>query len=105
MIGRCHEMDTSCPCFASRACGTEVACDTSAKSRGFVMAQAITSWFISEGKFRVHAIKAVGRRSARIIEIEDVDTGERFHGSARKLQSMFQSLGSSGSREPVTLLR
>ena len=59
------------------------------------MAQAITSWLISDGRFRVHAINAVGRRSARIIEIEDVDTGERFHGSARKLQSMFQSLGSS----------
>jgi hypothetical protein len=42
------------------------------------MAQAITSWFISDGRFRVHAINAVGRRSARIIEFEDVDTGERF---------------------------
>jgi hypothetical protein len=34
-----------------------------------------------------------------------VDTGERFHGSARKLQSMFQSLGSSSIAEPVTLPR
>ena len=67
------------------------------------MAQAITSWLISDGRFRVHAINAVGRRSARIIEIEDVDTGKRFHGSARKLQSMFQSLGSSSIAEPVTL--
>jgi hypothetical protein len=69
------------------------------------MAQAITSWLISDGKFRVHAINAAGRRSARIIEIEDLDTGERFHGSARKLQSMFQSLGSSSIAEPVTLPR
>jgi hypothetical protein len=69
------------------------------------MAQAITTWLISDGRFRVHAINAVGRRSARIIEIEDVDTGERFHGSARKLQSMFQSLGSSSIAEPLTLPR
>ena len=75
------------------------------EDRGSVMAQAITSWLISDGRFRVHAINAVGRRSARIIEIEDVDTGERFHGSARKLQSMFQSLGSSSIAEPVTLPR
>ena len=67
------------------------------------MAQAITSWFISDGRFRVHAINALGRRGARIVEIEDVDTGERFHGSARKLQSMFQSLGSSSITEPITL--
>jgi hypothetical protein len=53
----------------------------------------------------VHAINAVGRRSARIIEIEDVDTGERFHGSARKLQRMFLSLGSRSNGEPVTLPR
>jgi hypothetical protein len=53
----------------------------------------------------VHAINAVGRRSARIVEIEDLDTGERFHGSARKLQSMFQALGSSSIAEPVTLPR
>ena len=39
------------------------------------MAQTITSWFICDGRFRVHAINAVGRRSARIIEIEDVDLG------------------------------
>ena len=59
------------------------------------MAQAITSWLISDGRFRVHAINAVGRRSARIIEIEDVDTGERFHGSLPESE-MFQLLGSSG---------
>jgi hypothetical protein len=69
------------------------------------MAQAITSWLISDGRFRVHAISAVGRRRARIIEIEDMDTGERFYGSAQKLQIMFQSLGSSSIAEPVTLPR
>jgi hypothetical protein len=69
------------------------------------MAQAITSWFICDGRFRVHAINAVGRRSARIIEIEDVDTGERVHGSARRLQRLFQTLGSSGVGEPTSLSR
>jgi hypothetical protein len=69
------------------------------------MAQTITSWFICDGRFRVSAINAVGRRTARIIEIEDVDSGERFHGSARKLQSMFRMLGSSSVGEPVTLPR
>ena len=69
------------------------------------MAQAIMSWFICDGRYRVHAIKAVGRRRARIIEIEDVDSGERFHASARRLQRLFQSLGSSGVSEPMTLPR
>jgi hypothetical protein len=69
------------------------------------MAQAITSWFICDGRFRVHAINAIGRRHARIIEIEEVDSGERFHGSARRLQRLFQSLGSSDVAEPLTLPR
>jgi hypothetical protein len=60
------------------------------------MAQTITSWFICDGRYRVDAINAVGRRSARIIEIEDVDSGERFHGSSRRLQHLFQTFGSSG---------
>jgi hypothetical protein len=70
------------------------------------MAQANTSWFICAGRFRVHAIDAVGRRRARIIEIEDVDSGERFpwlSGSPRKLQRLFQALGSSGVGQPLTL--
>jgi hypothetical protein len=69
------------------------------------MAQLVVSWFICDGRFRVHAINAVGRRSARIIEIEDVDTGERFHGSAQNLRRLFQSLGSAGVSEPITLSR
>jgi hypothetical protein len=67
------------------------------------MAQVVVSWFICDGRFRVHAINALGRRRARIIEIEDVDSGERFHGSARKLARLFVSLGSEGVGEPVTL--
>ena len=66
------------------------------------MAQLVVSWFICDGKFRVHAINAVGRRHARIIEIEEVDSGERFHGSARKLERLFVALGSSSVGEPTT---
>jgi hypothetical protein len=58
------------------------------------MAQTITAWFICGGRYRVEAIGAVGRRDARIIEIKDVDSGERFHGSARRLQRFFETLGS-----------
>jgi hypothetical protein len=60
------------------------------------MAQLMVSWFICDGRFRVHAINAVGRRSGRIIEIEDIDTGERVHGSARRLERLAQALRSSG---------
>jgi hypothetical protein len=65
------------------------------------MGQAITSWFICDGRYRVHAIEAVGRRSARIIEIEDVDSGERFHGSPQRLQRLFQALGSSAFKDDL----
>jgi hypothetical protein len=74
-------------------------------TEGTVMAQTIVSWFICDGRYRVHAINAVGRQSAKIIEIEDIDSGERFHGSARRLERLFLSLGSSSAGEPVTLHR
>jgi hypothetical protein len=60
------------------------------------MAQLLVSWFICDGRFRVHAINAVGRRSGRIIEVEDVDSGERFHGSARSLQRTVDTLQGLG---------
>jgi len=60
------------------------------------MAQLVVSWFICDGRFRVHAINAVGRGNGRIIEIEDIDTGERVHGSARRLERLVQALRSSG---------
>ena len=44
------------------------------------MAQVVVSWFICGGKFRVHAVNAVGSCSGRLIEIEDVGSGERFMG-------------------------
>jgi hypothetical protein len=74
-------------------------------TEGTVMAQIIVSWFICDGRYRVHAVNAVGRQSAKIIEIEDIDSGERFHGSARRLERLFLSLGSSSAGEPVTLHR
>ena len=56
------------------------------------MAQLSVSWFICRGRLRVHAINAVGRRCGRIIEIEDIDTGKRVHGSARRLERLVQGL-------------
>jgi hypothetical protein len=56
------------------------------------MAQLLVSWFICNGAIRVHAINAVGRRKGRIIEVEIVDTGERFHGSSRRLERMTDKL-------------
>jgi hypothetical protein len=69
------------------------------------MGQLVVSWFICDGRFRVHAINAAGRRSARIIEIENVDTRERFHGNPRMLQRLLQALERSGVGEPLMLSR
>jgi hypothetical protein len=67
------------------------------------MAQLVVSWPICNGRLRVHAINAVGRRSGRIIEIEDIDTGERVHGSARRLERLVQTLrGSGGELDQVS---
>jgi hypothetical protein len=65
------------------------------------MAQLSVSWFICDGRFRVHAINAVGRRSGRVIEIEDTDTGERIHGSPRKLERLARVLRSAGGELDV----
>jgi hypothetical protein len=59
------------------------------------MAQLIVSWLIDQGRFRVHAVNAIGWRRGRIIEVEEVDTGERFHGSTRRLERLVQTLRSS----------
>jgi hypothetical protein len=66
------------------------------------MAQLVTSWFIYDGAIRVHAINAVGRRKGRIIEVEVIDTGERFHGSPRRLERLVRTLRrSSGESDQV----
>jgi hypothetical protein len=59
------------------------------------MAQLIVSWFICDRAFRVHAINAVGRRKGRIIEVEEIETGERFHGSAKRLERLVYTLRQS----------
>jgi hypothetical protein len=56
------------------------------------MAQQIVSWFVCDGRFRVQAINAVGRRKGRIVEVEEVDTGERFHGSGRRMKRLVDTL-------------
>ena len=52
------------------------------------MAQAIETRLICEGRYRIHSIKALGRHRGRIVEIEDVDSRLRFHGTASKLKQM-----------------
>jgi hypothetical protein len=59
------------------------------------MAQIIVSWFICDGRFRVHAINAVGRCPRRLIEIEEIDTRERIHGCDRKLERVVRMLRSN----------
>jgi hypothetical protein len=68
------------------------------------MAQLMVSWFVDGGRFRVHAINAVGRRKGRIIEVEEVKTGERFHGSARRLERLVQTLRISGGESDQVLV-
>ena len=60
------------------------------------MAQLVVSWSIYDGAIRVHTINAVGRCKGRIIDVEVVDMGERFHGSARRLERLVQTLRRSG---------
>ena len=45
------------------------------------MARAVERWFICTGPYRIHSVKPVEGHTERIIEIEDVDRHERFHGS------------------------
>jgi hypothetical protein len=61
------------------------------------MAQRIVSWFVDGGRFRVLAINATGRRRGRVIEVEVIETGERFHGSARKMERLARALHAPGS--------
>ena len=56
------------------------------------MAQKVVSWFICSGRYKVHAVNTVGRRRGRIIEVEDIDTGERIHDSARRMLRLVDSL-------------
>jgi hypothetical protein len=48
------------------------------------VAQFLVSWLLVGGRFRISAINGSGRRKGRIIEVEVIAAGERFHGSARR---------------------
>ena len=63
------------------------------------MARVIQSRFICDGRYRVQSINAVGRHRGRIIEIEDVDRRERFHGTASKLEQLVLTLQGQASRD------
>src|SRR5580704_14568682 len=95
---KCHP----CACITSRKRQTRLitpACPSACPTMdGGPMAQIVVSWPICNGRLRVHAINAVGRRSGWFIEIEDIDSGERVHGSARRLERLVQALRSSGSQ-------
>jgi hypothetical protein len=56
------------------------------------MAQAIESWFICDGRYRVEYVNPVGLHPERIIEIENIDTRERFHGTGADLERLAFSL-------------
>src|SRR5258707_733105 len=60
-------------------------------------AQLVVSWFICDGRLRVHAVNAVGRRSGRIIESEDIDTGVSM-ARPERLDRLAQALRSSPSK-------
>ena len=56
------------------------------------MAEQVVSWFICNGRFKVHAINAAGRRGGRIIELEDTDTGERIQDSPQRMLTLVDTL-------------
>jgi hypothetical protein len=56
------------------------------------MAEQVVSWFVCNGRFKVHAINAAGRRGGRIIELEDTDTGERIHDSPQRMLTLVDTL-------------
>lgn len=68
------------------------------------MAQLIESEVICEGRYRIQSIKGVGRQRRRIIEIEDIERGVRFHGPAVKLERMMEKLRAHPMDKIVRLL-
>jgi len=70
------------------------------------MAQQLVSWFICDGRYRVHAINGIGRRRGRIIEVEEIDTRERIYGSTQRLERLVHALrrsyGESDRAQPWT---
>ena len=66
------------------------------------MARLIESRFICDGRYRIHSVNPVGRHRGRIIEIEDVDLRERFHGTASKLDRLVLTLLGRASHDKRT---
>jgi hypothetical protein len=63
------------------------------------MGQQVITWLLGDGRYRIHATNATGRRKRRIIEVEVIASGERFHGSARKMDRLVRALqGTSNER-------
>ena len=56
------------------------------------MAQFLMSWLVADGRFRISAINGIGRRKGRVIEVEVIATGERFYGSARRMERLVCAL-------------
>jgi hypothetical protein len=61
------------------------------------MAQILESSFICDGRFRLFTIQPIGRKLGRIIEVEEVDTGKRIHGTARRLERLVLALRRSNA--------
>ena|SRR5215468_303993 len=66
------------------------------------MAQPMVWWFICGGRLQVRAVNAIGWRKDRIIDVEDLDSGERFRGSPNCTQR--PSIASSGSAAPLATM-
>ena len=66
-----------------------------ARAKGDPVAQFLMSWLLVGGRFRIYAINGVGRCKGRIIEVEVIATGERFHGSARRMERLVHALEGS----------
>jgi len=56
------------------------------------MAQQVVSWFICNGRFKVHAVNAAGMRRGQIIEMEDTDTGDRIHDDPDQMLRLVDTL-------------
>ena len=69
------------------------------------MAQFLMSWLLVGDRFRIHAINGVGRRKGRIIEVEVIVTGERFHGSARRMERLVRALQGSAPMTTGVMIR
>lgn len=67
------------------------------------MGQLVVSWLAGNGIYRVYATNEIGRRRRRIVEIEVIKTGERFHGSAKRMQRLVQAV--QGNSNDSTIRR